>query len=63
MCPPWGGGEELEVWGKRGAVWKQALKMELGLWWGMERGHNWVKERERLELGRRKMPGLTESSC
>ena len=55
MCPPWGGGEELEVWGKRGVMWKQALKMELGLWWGMER--------ERLELGRRKMPGLTESSC
>ena len=39
MCPPWGGGEELEVWGKRGVMWKQALKMELGLWWGKERGH------------------------
>ena len=63
MCPPWGGGEELEVWGKRGAVWKQALELELGLWWGMERGHNWVKERERLELGRRKMLGLAGSSC
>jgi len=51
------------VWGKRGVVWKQALKMELGLWWGKERGHYWVKERERLELERRKMLGLTGSSC
>jgi len=51
------------VSGKRGAVWKQPLKMELGLWWGKERGHYWVEEREQLELGRRKMPGLTWSSC
>ena len=49
------------MWGKRGVVW--ALKMELGLSWGKERGHYLVKERERLELVRRKMPGLTESSC
>jgi len=63
LCLPWGGGEELEVSGKRDVVWKQALKMELRLWWGVERGHYWGKERERLELGRRKMPGLTGSSC